>query len=200
MSVHVIADTRDKLSSVSRMLDQQHAVTSELLGGASLRHKGIDAVVVAADLGKVDSISALKAVSGKLKHVPKRIFLIDRKGRLSVVQAYALGATHVLGNPVSQAQLLSKLADGEAVTPSPGEIASVGQEAASAGAASIASMFSAVSSGTEVDVRAAKNAGSKIAESIAEDGLSNWLTTVRRHHEGTYQHCLLVTGVAPILD
>ena len=196
MSVHVIADTRDKLSSVSRMLDQQHAVTSELLGGASLRHKGIDAVVVAADLGKVDSISALKAVSGKLKHVPKRIFLIDRKGRLSVVQAYALGATHVLGNPVSQAQLLSKLADGEAVTPSPGEIASVGQEAASAGAASIASMFSAVLSGTEVDVRAAKNAGSKIAESIAEDGLSNWLTTVRRHHEGTYQHCLLVTGVA----
>ena len=27
-------------------------------------------------------------------------------------------------------------------------------------------------------------------------GLADWLTTVRRHHEGTYQHCLLVTGVA----
>ncbi|MFX9973348.1 HD domain-containing phosphohydrolase, partial [Acinetobacter baumannii] len=31
---------------------------------------------------------------------------------------------------------------------------------------------------------------------VAERGLSDWLSTVRRHHEGTYQHCLLVTGVA----
>jgi putative nucleotidyltransferase with HDIG domain len=57
-------------------------------------------------------------------------------------------------------------------------------------------MFSAVSAGNPVDVRGAKDAASKIADSIAEDGLSNWLTTVRRHHEGTYQHCLLVTGIA----
>jgi putative nucleotidyltransferase with HDIG domain len=71
-----------------------------------------------------------------------------------------------------------------------------GQEAASAGAASIASMFSAVMSGSSIDVRGAKSAGNRIADSIAENGLSDWLTTVRRHHEGTYQHCLLVTGVA----
>jgi len=196
MSVHVIADTRDRLSTLSAMLNQQHALTSELLGGASLRHNDVDAVVVAADLGKVENISALKAVSPKLKGVAKRIFLIDRSGRLSVVQAYALGATHVLGNPVNQAQLLAKLANGDVVAKPQGEIVSVGQEVASAGAASIASMFSAVLSGAQVDVRAAKDAGGKIAESIAEDGLSNWLTTVRRHHEGTYQHCLLVTGIA----
>jgi putative nucleotidyltransferase with HDIG domain len=57
-------------------------------------------------------------------------------------------------------------------------------------------MFSAVMSGSSLDVRAAKDAGNRNAESIAENGLSDWLTTVRRHHEGTYQHCLLVTGVA----
>ena len=51
-------------------------------------------------------------------------------------------------------------------------------------------------SGSSIDVAGAKDAGSKIADSIAENGLSDWLTTVRRHHEGTYQHCLLVTGVA----
>jgi putative nucleotidyltransferase with HDIG domain len=196
MSVHVIADTRDRLSTLSAMLERQPALTSELLGGASLRRNDIDAVVVAVDLGKVENISALKAVSAKLKRATKRIFLIDRKGRLSVVQAYALGATHVLGNPVSQAQLLAKLADGDAVATSQDEIVSLGREAASAGAASIASMFSAVLSGAPVDVRDAKNAASKIAESIGENGLSNWLTTVRRHHEGTYQHCLLVTGIA----
>lgn len=196
MSVHVIADTRDRLSALSTMLHQQHVVTSELLGAASMRHNGIDAVVVAADLGRVDNIAALKTVSERLKRVNRRIFLIDRKARLSVVQAYALGATHVLANPVSRAQLLAKLADGEASAASQDEIASAGREAASAGAASIASMFSAVLSGTPIDVRGAKSAGAKIADSISEDGLSNWLTTVRRHHEGTYQHCLLVTGIA----
>jgi putative nucleotidyltransferase with HDIG domain len=178
------------------MIEQKYAVTSELLGGASNRHDDVDAVVVAADMSVVDNISALKAISGKLSRVPKRIFLIDRKGRLSVVQAYALGATHVLGNTVSQQQLLAKLADGDVPAISSGEIVSAGQEAASAGAVSIASMFSAVLNGAPIDVRAAKAAGNKIAESVGEDGLSNWLGTVRRHHEGTYQHCLLVTGIA----
>jgi putative nucleotidyltransferase with HDIG domain len=45
-------------------------------------------------------------------------------------------------------------------------------------------------------VKGTKDAGGKIADHIAEKGLSDWLATVRRHHEGTYQHCLLVTGVA----
>jgi putative nucleotidyltransferase with HDIG domain len=138
----------------------------------------------------------VKAASREINRVPKRIFLIDQSTRLAIVQAYALGATHVLPNPVSQVQLLKKLADSDASTIVQGEPASGVQEAASTGAASIASMFSAVLGGTPVDIAGAKNAGSKIADSIAEDGLSNWLTTVRRHHEGTYQHCLLVTGVA----
>jgi putative nucleotidyltransferase with HDIG domain len=51
-------------------------------------------------------------------------------------------------------------------------------------------------SGGTIDVASAAVAGAKIADSIAEDGLSFWLDTVRGHHEGTYQHCLLVTGVA----
>ena len=196
MFVHAIADTREKLSALCTMLEHKCQVTSELLNGASVRGRNIDAVVVAADLSYIDNISALKAVSAKVTRVPKRIFLIDRKGRLSVVQAYALGATHVLANPVNQVQLLAKLADDDACAIPSGETMSSGQETASAGAASIAAMFSAVMSGSPIDVRDAKSAGAKIAESIAENGLSDWLTTVRRHHEGTYQHCLLVTGVA----
>jgi putative nucleotidyltransferase with HDIG domain len=57
-------------------------------------------------------------------------------------------------------------------------------------------MFSDVLSGKPVDVAGAKHAADKIADSIAGDGLSTWLEAVRRHHEGTYQHCLLVMGVA----
>jgi putative nucleotidyltransferase with HDIG domain len=196
MFVHVIADTRAKLSAICTMLEQKCSVASELLGRASIPGSSIDAVVVASDLAVVENISVLKTLSGKLARIPRRIFLIDRKERLSIVQAYALGATHVLAYPVSQVQLLAKLANCDTSAMSSGETMSGGQEAASTAAASIGSMFSAVLSGSPVDIGGAKRAGGKIAESIAENGLSDWLTTVRRHHEGTYQHCLLVTGVA----
>jgi putative nucleotidyltransferase with HDIG domain len=68
--------------------------------------------------------------------------------------------------------------------------------AASEGEAALASIFTSVASGTPLDVAGAWKAGSVIAEAVEEHGLSDWLATVRRHHEGTYQHCLLVTGIA----
>jgi putative nucleotidyltransferase with HDIG domain len=115
---------------------------------------------------------------------------------LGIAQAYALGATLVLAGPISQAKLLSALADRtDPVADVPAD-ASDGNEASSIGATAMASIFAAVATGTAIDVKGAKDAGRKIAERVAEKGISDWLTTVRRHHEGTYQHCLLVTGVA----
>jgi putative nucleotidyltransferase with HDIG domain len=169
------------------MLDGQCTLTSDILGKTDSRRKDVDTVIVAADITLVENITALKSISKKLTGASRRIFIIEGRGRLAVVQAYALGATHVLSNPVKRAQLLEKLVDASLSSGEPG--AGTTQEAASAGAATIASMFSAVMSGSAIDVAAANHAGGK-------NGLSEWLTTVRRHHEGTYQHCLLVTGVA----
>ncbi len=195
MGVHLVSDDIAKLSRLRGMLEKRYALKSELLNQADLRDKDIQAVVVAADLRNVDNITAIKEISPKLARIPKRIFLIDRKSRLSTVQAYALGATSVLSTTVSRAQLLAKLADPHAPTVAPSINVAGGREAAFAGAASIASMFASVLSGEPIDVDGARIAGAKIAETIAENGLSDWLATVRRHHEGTYQHCLLVTGV-----
>lgn len=196
MTVHVIADNASKISAVRGMIEQKHLVTSEMLAGAEIKRKGIEAVVVAADVADADNIAALKAVSSKLARFPKRIFLIDGKARIAIVQAYALGATDVLTNPVNAAHLLTKLAPPEAAVVLPGDGCRGSVEAASAGAASIASMFAAVMNGTAIDVGNITAAGGKIAGSIAENGLADWLSAVRRHHEGTFQHCLLVTGVA----
>jgi putative nucleotidyltransferase with HDIG domain len=102
----------------------------------------------------------------------------------------------VLAYPVSKAQLLARLLDHNLAPWSGEKSPRTGQQAAMIGAASITSMFSAVMTGRPIDVVAATKSGAGIADSIAEDGLSYWLDTVRRHHEGTYQHCLLVTGVA----
>ena len=151
---------------------------------------------IEADLRSVENIATLKEASGKLAQIRKRIFLVDRHARLCVVQAYALGATQVLGTPVHRARLLAQLAVSRPYEIHSDDALHGAREAAEAGAIAIGSMFSAVVSGKPVDVRGAKDAAGGIADNIAEDGLSSWLETVRRHHEGTYQHCLLVTGVA----
>src|SRR4051812_14734978 len=114
MTVHIIADNASKISAVGGLIEQRHLVTSEMLAGAEIMRKGIEAVVVAADVADVDNITALKAVSSKLARIPKRIFLIDGKARIAIVQAYALGATDVLTNPLNAVHLLNKLAPPEA--------------------------------------------------------------------------------------
>jgi putative nucleotidyltransferase with HDIG domain len=196
MPVHVVADTVAGLTGLRAMLERHYAVTFELLSNANTRRSEPDAVVVTADLRAVDRIAALKEMFGKLSHVRKRIFITDHKARLFTVQAYALGATRVLVNPVNQARLLAALVDYNPSRTISIEALLGAREAATAGATAIASMFSAMLSGKVIDVSDAKSAGRKIADSISEHGLSSWLETVRRHHEGTYQHCLLVTGIA----
>ena len=194
-AVHLIADSSDKLDTLRRILEKKFAVSAALLRNAP-QNSDIGNVVVAADLAVVENISALKQNFARAKSSRKRIFVMDQRARLFVLQAYALGATDVMFNPVQASQLLGKLDDlpppsGNSA-PSPPEP----EQAAAGGAAAISSMFAAVLSGKPIDVAAATLAAGRIADSVAEDGLSNWLDTVRQHHEGTYQHCLLVTGVA----
>lgn len=195
MPVHVAADSTAKIAHIRAMLDRKYAVTTELLGGVSVQRSEIHALVVKADLRVLENIATLKKLFQSLSNVKKRIFLVDETAHLTVSQAYALGATCVLLGPLNQAKLLAELAD-HVPDQSASPDAHGSEAAAEAGEIALASMFSAVASGMPIDVSAAKSAAGKIADCIEEHGLSDWLTAVRRHHEGTYQHCLLVTGVA----
>lgn len=193
INVHLVGDDAIKLTALRGMLERRCSLTSEMLGGAAIDGHHFDAVVVAADLRTIDNITALKDVSEKLARIPKRIFLTNHKSRLSTVQAYALGATSVMSSNAKPSQLLDKLIDRR---PAPtGIMTDDDQGAAFAGATCIASMFASVLGESDIDVEQTRRVGKRIADCIAEHGLSDWLATVRRHHEGTYQHCLLVTGV-----
>lgn len=195
MQVHLISDSESKLSTLRRLLTEHCALTTEMLPHIELSGKSIDAVVVAADLRAGKTIAALKQVSGKLARISKRIFLADHSSRLTTVQAYALGATTVLPDAPTQQQLLAKLTNIASPSIVPCSTLPDQRELAFDGGACIAGIFGAILSGTEIDIDQAKQVGRRIADGIAENGLSHWLSSVRRHHEGTYQHCLLVTGV-----
>jgi len=178
------------------MLGPQHRVSYASLNDSDIARDDCEIVIVAADLRSVENISNLKRISVSLKNKRGRIFVIDQKQRLFAAQAYALGASHVLVNPVDRQSLLAALVSCGRSSVAIAKSADGARGAAAGGAAALASMFSAVLRGEPVDVAAAKAAAGAVADNIGEDGLSNWLETVRRHHEGTYQHCLLVTGIA----
>ena len=88
MRVHVLADSSARHAAVRTMLAEQCALTSELLGRASIRERDIDAIVVAADLSIVDNISVLKAVSARLTRVAKRICGMNSKLEKPLVEAF----------------------------------------------------------------------------------------------------------------
>ena len=172
MCVHIVGDSRLKLDYVSHLISERMPISSELLGASCVRGRDIHALIVAADLRDIGNISVLKSLSNDLSRISKRIFLIDQKSRLSIVQAYALGATSVLTNPVNAPKLLAELL-------TPGIVGSEGRadpissaKAAAAGAACFAAMFSAILTGSPIDVEAAKSVGRHITDSIAEHGLS----------------------------
>jgi putative nucleotidyltransferase with HDIG domain len=195
MLVHIVADNSTKLARVRSLLEKKYDITSELLNGVGIQRSEVHALVVKADLRSFQNICSLKTILDSLSHVDKRIFLIDDAAHISASQAYALGASRVLQGALNQAKLLQVLADSLPAGQSSGDARST-QAAAGAGEVALASMFAAAAIGAPIDVASAGKAGGRISEAIEEHGLSKWLETVRKHHEGTYQHCLLVTGVA----
>src|SRR5215475_9595050 len=148
MPVHIVADSSAKLAGVRAVLEKKFAVTSELLGGISPQRSDVGALVVKADLRTVESICTLKKLFGTLSKVRKRIFLVDDTAHLSVSQAYALGATSVLVGPLNQTKLLAELADQLSADASASVDSGDAQATASAGEIALASMFSALASGT----------------------------------------------------
>jgi putative nucleotidyltransferase with HDIG domain len=196
MFVQIVADHPTRISDLRSLLGSQYRVGSLLLNDKNIVPEECYATITVVDLRVPENIAALKDVMSKFKGARRRIFVIDQKARLFAAQAYALGATHVLFNPVSQEALQNALTETGNSNARSEDVQRGAPGAATGGAAALASMFSAVLNGQTVDVADAKLVAGKIADAVAEEGLSRWLDTVRRHHEGTYQHCLLVTGTA----
>ena len=133
----------------------------------------------------------------RLKRKPKSgkvVFVTDRAIRIQTIQAQALGATDVIHRPLDANALARKLSGDSVPIPADDPI----RELPGVGAAldALHYIFTSACLGAPLDVAAINTAGESIVGRIEEHGLKSWIDTVRRHHSQTYQHCLLVTGVA----
>ena len=193
MLVHFVTDEPTKIPVIRAMLEPQYGVAPQLLGGGDTRFNPNSVLMVDADLRKAARVEQIKLVLQDLSCVPEKLFVVQDHLHHMVAQAYALRATAVVSRP---GEIILKLAQIEiAEKAGQTDIAVTSPEIANS-AAAFASMFSAIRGGTPIKFSDAENATSQIINSIAQNGLSAWLHDVRRYHERTFQHCLLVTGVA----
>jgi len=192
MLVHFVTDEATKIPAIRAMLEPQYLVVCQLLENGATQINPGSVLMIDADLRQMTRVEQIKAVLRQdLRGIPEKLFVVKNEVRAMIAQAMALGATSIVSCPK---EIIFKLAQIEARV-TKGGIANASCGIASS-AAAFASMFTAIRRGQSINIADAENATSQIINSIEKNGLSSWLDDVRRYHEGTFQHCLLVTGVA----
>ncbi len=140
-------------------------------------------------------IQSLDAVLPK-----KRVFSVDLKSFRARIQANSLGASALINRPIRMRELNHCIKDLIGRTSHPQrDRRQIAIDLSIKGAArSLTTMFDGLRSGAGLNVEGAFLACGDIAAAIAEFGQDKWLDDIRRHHVGTFQHCLLVASVATI--
>jgi putative nucleotidyltransferase with HDIG domain len=193
MLVHFVTDEPSKIPAIRAMLEPQYHVESQLLGTGNAKITSGGALMVDADLRKPVPVEQIKRVLEGLRCATEKLFIIRSHLHHMVAQAFALGATAVVSRP---REIISKLEQIEVAHKAAQAGSAVTSTEPPRDAATFASLFSAIRQGKLLKLSDAENATSEIIHGIEKNGLGVWLDDVRRYHQGTFQHCLLVTGVA----
>jgi putative nucleotidyltransferase with HDIG domain len=180
---------RDKLLGI---LDVQFATLPEALASPPG-----PAILFDIDLAKELALPQLKRWLGRKPANAKAMFLVAKGSHLQEARACALGATDVLCRPLDYRALLTKLwGDVASLSADPGNAALRKSPAVSAAIDTLQNIFSAACLGERLDAPSINSAGDAVVSHVESQGLNAWIETVRTHHSATYQHCLLVTGLA----
>jgi putative nucleotidyltransferase with HDIG domain len=153
--------------------------------------------VIDTSLKDASRLFELKEWVAKKPKDGKVIFVVDKASWMEEARAYALGATHVVHRPINRRDLLAKVwGDFSALAGDDTDFRKESSAGVVKASDTLQTIFSAACFGGYLDSKTINIAGDEIISEIGSQGLSNWIDTVRKHHSQTYQHCLLVTGLA----
>lgn len=178
---------------------EQSEVDEWMIGGkpvvrqsvANLDVAGQDLLVIDIDLQDRKLVSDLAQRLKQLKSSPMIACVVDMYSYRSRADAIRLGATNFLPRPFGREDL-------EALARQAANLTAAPQSAVkSVGAASdlLGSSFAALSAESNLKIDEVLHCGDEILGGIKTDGMQTWLSVVRARHEGTFQHCLIVTGL-----
>ena len=190
----IVADSTDSAVHISRQVAGILA-TRTFVRDRLPRAKPTKSTIIDIDLKNSAHFSDLKLWLERRPKGGKVVFAVERGISGEAAQAFALGATDVVDRPIDGQVLLKKLF---------GDIGSLFDDVSPAanskgvlqGEGALRSIFLSAVSGAPVDLRTIDAAGKAVVSDIESEGLVRWIDTVRNHRSQTYQHCLLVTGVA----
>jgi putative nucleotidyltransferase with HDIG domain len=192
----IISDSTDTAAAISRQVAGILTTRSFLRVGLP-KDKPAKYTVVDINLRDGSHLGDLRLWLENRPRDGKVIFAVNRSRRREAVQAYAIGATDVIDRPVDGRVLLTRLFGD--IGPLFDDVFSPTPDAADGlakGGGALRDIFLAASLGAPVDPQSIDAAGAAVVSHIESEGLARWIETVRHHHSQTYQHCLLVTGVA----
>jgi putative nucleotidyltransferase with HDIG domain len=191
----VITDSMNSSQAVGRELESAFVIRALDRRGV-LRAEPSKYSVCDIDLDNNTHLSELRQWLARRPRSGKVVFAVSPGVRQQVVQAYALGATDVVERPMARGALLNVLFGDITGLAGTGTELVPGSKGIAAGIKALQGVFAAAMEGSPVDLRAVNTAGNTVVSNIEEDGIARWIDSVRQHHSQTYQHCLLVTGVA----
>jgi putative nucleotidyltransferase with HDIG domain len=159
------------------------------------------AVLIDVDLRDAAEVKLIKDnIPANDGHI--RIVAVERGSHRCEIQANGLGASDLLKRPWDLDNLrkcLQRHANRRVGHKSTVASDEIKREPGGASIVSAASeldrLFAGLSANSVLDLASVERTGDQVVEAVSEVGLAKWLETVRRYHEGTFQHCLVVTGV-----
>ena len=183
-----------------------NALRRELAGIFEIEFKPLEGIaevgpgpytLVDIDLAEASSLLALKHCLKRKPEHAKVIFATDKGARLQEMRAHAIGATEVIHRPIEPRTLLNMLwGDVASLADDPPDPAVQYSPGVTAGVRTLQTIFSSACLGAPIDSPAIQSASDAVVGQLEEQGLAAWIETVRKHHSQTYQHCLIVTGLA----
>lgn len=143
------------------------------------------AIVYCGDLRNIATARAVRAHSSAVAGTCRLYFGLTRFDHWARTQAFAFGASgvHAVTCGKDLRALVSKVRYGF----SP-ETADSGEQ--------FHGIFALGQQGNRLRADMVEAAGETVIDEIESIGIGEWLKRVREHHQGTYQHCMTVTGLA----
>jgi putative nucleotidyltransferase with HDIG domain len=194
------------LAIVADSVDSARQISSQVAGFFAtriLRRHGVPHAdpekyaVIDIDLSDPSNLPDLRVWLNRQPNDKIALFAVEQGNRYEATQAYALGATDLVPRPIMRSTLFEKLLGQSTIDG--GEAATVSEEqsrAISNAVDALQTIFASACMGAALDAATVEQAGETVVSQVESCGFGQWIETVRKHHSQTYQHCLIVTGVA----
>lgn len=154
---------------------------------------GQDVIAIDVDVTMIPSVRRLRSALRGGSEGAFKVFAIDTGRRLESIHANIVGATEIVRRPFDIKDLEARL---QAFRTRDRASDNATRTSIVSSASAVGDMFAALTTGRAVNMQAVLEASDEVIEAIAEVGLPSWVDSVRNHHQSTFQHCLIVTGLA----